>query len=111
MKKTKVFGQTVNPISTRGAEYTRHSTTSPPGISDLATGLPGKTKVLPTTEPLDPMCSGVRYATKLSLKSLSFQKLHFVSCCQLTRPYHKNWHANLKSNMQHLHYIRIKYFL
>ena len=34
-----VFGQTVNPISTRGADYTHHSTTSPPGISDLATGL------------------------------------------------------------------------
>ena len=34
-----VFGQTVNPISTRGADYTYHSTTSPPGISDLATGL------------------------------------------------------------------------
>jgi hypothetical protein len=34
-----VFGQTVNPISTRGTEYTRHSTTSPPRISDLATGL------------------------------------------------------------------------
>ena len=26
-------------ISTRGADYTHHSTTSPPGISDLATGL------------------------------------------------------------------------
>ena len=34
-----VFGQTVNPISTKGADYTHHSTTSPPGISDLATGL------------------------------------------------------------------------
>ena len=34
-----VFGQTVNPISTRGADYTHHSTTSPPGFSDLATGL------------------------------------------------------------------------
>ena len=34
-----VFGQTVNPISTRGADYTHHSTTSPSGISDLATGL------------------------------------------------------------------------
>ena len=34
-----VFGQTVNPISTWGADYTHHSTTSPPGISDLATGL------------------------------------------------------------------------
>ena len=34
-----VLGQTVNPISTRGADYTHHSTTSPPGISDLATGL------------------------------------------------------------------------
>ena len=34
-----VFVQTVNPISTRGADYTHHSTTSPPGFSDLATGL------------------------------------------------------------------------
>ena len=34
-----VFGQTVNPISTRGADYTHHITTSPPGFSDLATGL------------------------------------------------------------------------
>ena len=36
-----VFGQTVNPISTRGgADYAHHSTTSPPpGFSDLATGL------------------------------------------------------------------------
>ena len=34
-----VFGKTVNPISTRGADYTHHITTSPPGISDLATGL------------------------------------------------------------------------
>ena len=34
-----VFGQTVNPISTRGADFTHHSTKSPPGISDLATGL------------------------------------------------------------------------
>ena len=34
-----VFGQTVNPISTRGADFTHHSTTRPPGISDLATGL------------------------------------------------------------------------
>ena len=29
----------VDPIATRGADYTHHSTTSPPGISDLATGL------------------------------------------------------------------------
>ena len=34
-----MFGQTVNPISTRGADYARHSTTSPPRFSDLATGL------------------------------------------------------------------------
>ena len=34
-----VFGQSVNPISTRGANYAHHSTTSPPGFSDLATGL------------------------------------------------------------------------
>ena len=34
-----VFGQTVNPISTRGADYTHHNTTSPPGFSDFAMGL------------------------------------------------------------------------
>ena len=34
-----VFGQSVNPISTRGADYAHHSTTSPPGFSNLATGL------------------------------------------------------------------------
>jgi hypothetical protein len=34
-----MFGRTVNPISTRGADYARHSTTSPPKISDLATAL------------------------------------------------------------------------
>ena len=34
-----VFGQTVNPISTRGADYAHHSPTSPPGFSDLATAL------------------------------------------------------------------------
>ena len=34
-----VFVQTVNPISTRGAYYAHHSTTSPPGFSDLATAL------------------------------------------------------------------------
>ena len=34
-----VFGQTVNPISTRGADYAHHSTTSPPGFSDLGTAL------------------------------------------------------------------------
>ena len=34
-----VFGQTVNPISTKGADYAHHSTTSPPGFSDLATAL------------------------------------------------------------------------
>ena len=34
-----VFGQTVNPISTRGADYTHRSTTSPFGFLDLATGL------------------------------------------------------------------------
>ena len=41
-----VFGQTVNPISTRGADCTHHSTTSPPGFSDLATGLLFSTKFL-----------------------------------------------------------------
>ena len=34
-----MFGQTVNPISTRGADYARQSTTSPPKVSDLATAL------------------------------------------------------------------------
>ena len=34
-----VFVRTVNPISTRGAEYVHHSTTSPPGFSNLATAL------------------------------------------------------------------------
>ena len=35
-----VLGRTVNPISTRGADYAHHSTTSPlPGFSDLATAL------------------------------------------------------------------------
>ena len=39
--RTPVFGQTVNPISTMGVDYAHHSTTSPPGFSDLATGLSG----------------------------------------------------------------------
>ena len=35
-----VFGQIVNPISTRGPDYAHRSTTSPPpGFSDLATAL------------------------------------------------------------------------
>ena len=34
-----VFGRTVNPISTRGADYAHYSTTSLPGFSDLATAL------------------------------------------------------------------------
>ena len=34
-----VFGKTVNPTSTRGADYAHHSTTSPPGFSHLATAL------------------------------------------------------------------------
>ena len=34
-----VFGQTVTPIPTRGADFTHRSSKSPPGISDLATGL------------------------------------------------------------------------
>ena len=34
-----VFGQTVNPISTRGEDYAHHSNSSPPGLSDLATAL------------------------------------------------------------------------
>ena len=35
----QVFGQTVNTISTRGPDYAHHSNPSPPGLSDLATGL------------------------------------------------------------------------
>ena len=38
-KVPPLFGQTINPISTKGADYTHHSTTCPPGFSDLATGL------------------------------------------------------------------------
>jgi hypothetical protein len=38
-KAPPVFGQTVNPISTRGVDYAHHSTTSLPGFSDLATAL------------------------------------------------------------------------
>ena len=34
-----VFGQTVNHISTRGADYVHHSTKTPPGFSDFATAL------------------------------------------------------------------------
>ena len=35
-----VFGQTVNPISIRGADYAHHSNPRPPpGFSDLATAL------------------------------------------------------------------------
>ena len=34
-----IFGQTVNPIATRGADYAHHSTTSPPVFSNLATAL------------------------------------------------------------------------
>ena len=41
-----VFGQTVNPISTRGADYAHHSTTSPPGFSDIATALSERPKPL-----------------------------------------------------------------
>jgi hypothetical protein len=42
-----VFGQTVNPISTRGADYAHHSTTSPPRIfkpcdgPDMLSDFPG----------------------------------------------------------------------
>ena len=39
-----MFGRTVNPISTRGADYAHHSTTSPLKFSDLATALPWQTK-------------------------------------------------------------------
>ena len=34
-----VFVQRVKPISARGADYAHHSTTRPPGFSDLATAL------------------------------------------------------------------------
>ena len=34
-----MFGRTVNPISTRGADFAHHSTTSPLKFSDLATAL------------------------------------------------------------------------
>ena len=34
-----IFSQTVNPILTSGADYAHHSTTSPPGFSNLATAL------------------------------------------------------------------------
>ena len=36
-----IFDRSVNPISIRrgGADYAHHSTTSPPGFSDLATAL------------------------------------------------------------------------
>ena len=33
-----VFGQTVNPISTRGADYAHHSNPSPPRFSDGCDG-------------------------------------------------------------------------
>ena len=40
MKATYMYHQTVNPISTRGADYAPHSTTSPPPrFLDLATAL------------------------------------------------------------------------
>jgi hypothetical protein len=39
-----MFGRTVNPISTRGADYAHHSTTNPLKFSDLATALPWQTK-------------------------------------------------------------------
>ena len=35
----QVFGRTLNPISNKGTDYTNHSTTSPPGFSDLTTAL------------------------------------------------------------------------
>ena len=38
---SQFFGRKVNPISTRGADYAHHSTTSPPRFSDLATALIG----------------------------------------------------------------------
>ena len=34
-----MFGRTVNPITTRGADYAHHSTTSPLKLSDLVTAL------------------------------------------------------------------------
>ena len=33
------FGRSVNPISTRGADYAHHSTTCPPGFLTLAASL------------------------------------------------------------------------
>ena len=41
LSRSKFFGRTVDPISTRGADYANHSTTSPPGFSDLATAQKG----------------------------------------------------------------------
>ena len=35
----KALVKTANPISTRGADLAHHSTTSPPGYSDLVTAL------------------------------------------------------------------------
>ena len=40
------FESSVNPILTRGADYAHHSTTSPPGFSDLATALSERPKPL-----------------------------------------------------------------
>ena len=34
-----IFDRSVNPISTREADYAHHSTTNPPEFLDLATGL------------------------------------------------------------------------
>ena len=45
-----MFGRTVNPISTRGADYAHHSTSSPPGFSDLATALSKHTIVQTTLD-------------------------------------------------------------
>ena len=55
-----VFGQTVNPISTREADYARHSTTSPFGFSDLATAL-GCITLLTTTNFREDMSELTKY--------------------------------------------------
>ena len=38
-REREMFGRTINPISTRGADYAHHINTSPPKFLDLATAL------------------------------------------------------------------------
>ena len=52
--------QTVNPISTREADYARHSTTSPFGFSDLGTAL-GCITLLTTTNFREDMSELTKY--------------------------------------------------